>query len=130
VRHIWLRCQTILFAKGNSVKQVPLKTTVLSAKDMETESTPKPYRWLRFRTGRMWSEHLSFIMQIGLTMAGCIVFCFFAGRYIDSLLHLRGIFVSLFTVFGVVGGAFTTYRQIIEMTDRDKRIHPPADSIP
>ncbi|WP_245589129.1 AtpZ/AtpI family protein [Desulfatirhabdium butyrativorans] len=112
------------------MKQVPLKTTAFSAIDTETDSTPKPYRWLRFRTSRMWSEHLSFIMQIGLTMAGCIVFCFFLGRYIDGILHLRGIFVSLSTVFGVVGGAFTTYRQIIEMTDRDKRIHPPADRIP
>lgn len=109
-----------------------MKSTAFHAGDMEpdTDITPKTYRWLRFRTGRMWSEHLSFIMQIGLTMAGCIVFCFFFGRYLDHLLGFKGIFVSLFTLFGVVGGAFTSYRQIIEMTDRDKRLRPPADSIP
>jgi len=91
---------------------------------------PAPYRWLRFRTSRIWSEHLSFIMQIGLTMVGCIVFCFFLGRYLDRILGFRGIFVSTFTVFGVVGGAYTTYRQILEMTERDKRMRPPFDSEP
>ncbi|MEW6260642.1 MAG: AtpZ/AtpI family protein [Thermodesulfobacteriota bacterium] len=91
---------------------------------------PAPYRWLRFRTSRIWSEHLSFIMQIGLTMVGCIVFCFFTGRYLDRLFGLRGIFVSALTVFGVIGGAYITYRQILEMTERDKRLCSSSDTEP
>lgn len=61
-------------------------------------------------------ENLSIIMQIGLTMAGCIVFCFFIGRLIDRWLGTRGIFITIFTVLGVVGGANVVYRQIMEIT--------------
>jgi len=51
-------------------------------------------------------------MQIGLTMAGCIVFCFFIGLYLDKWLGTKGIFVTLFIILGIVGGAVTVYRQI------------------
>lgn len=61
-------------------------------------------------------ENLSIIMQIGLTMAGCIVFCFFIGRLIDRWLGTRGIFITIFIVLGVVGGANVVYRQIMEIT--------------
>ena len=61
-------------------------------------------------------ENLSIIMQIGFTMAGCIVFCFFIGRLIDRWLGTRGIFITIFTVLGVVGGANVVYRQIMEIT--------------
>ena len=53
-------------------------------------------------------------MQIGLTMAGCIVFCFFIGLYLDKWLGTKGIFVTLFIILGIVGGAVTVYRQISE----------------
>ncbi len=53
-------------------------------------------------------------MQIGLTMAGCIVFCFFIGLYLDKWLGTKGIFVTIFIVLGVGGGAITVYRQISE----------------
>lgn len=56
-------------------------------------------------------------MQIGLTMAGCIVFCFFVGWHIDKWLGTRGIFVTIFTILGVVGGGNVIYRQIIEITE-------------
>ena len=61
-------------------------------------------------------ENLSIIMQIGLTMAGCIVFCFFIGRFIDQWIGTRGIFITIFTVLGVIGGASVVYRQIMEIT--------------
>ncbi len=60
-------------------------------------------------------------MQIGLTMAGCIVFCFFLGRYLDNLLDLKGVMVTIMTILGVIGGAITVYRQIMEMTERDRK---------
>jgi F0F1-type ATP synthase assembly protein I len=56
-------------------------------------------------------------MQIGLTMAGCIVFCFFLGRYIDKWLGTKGIFVTIFTILGVIGGGITVYRQILEVIE-------------
>ena len=56
-------------------------------------------------------------MQIGLTMAGCIVFCFFLGLYIDKWLGTKGIFVTIFTILGVIGGGITVYRQILEVIE-------------
>jgi F0F1-type ATP synthase assembly protein I len=56
-------------------------------------------------------------MQIGLTMAGCIIFCFFLGLYIDKWLGTKGIFVTIFTILGVIGGGITVYRQILEVIE-------------
>ena len=77
-----------------------------------------------YKKNQAWAEHLTVVMQLGLTMAGCIVFCFFVGRYLDRWLGSGGLFVAIFIVLGVVGGAVTTYRQILEITadtqkDRD-----------
>jgi F0F1-type ATP synthase assembly protein I len=66
---------------------------------------------------RVWTENLAIVMQVGLTMAGCILFCFFLGFYLDKWIGTRGIFVSIFTVLGVIGGGITVYRQILEVTD-------------
>jgi len=60
-------------------------------------------------------------MQIGLTMAGCIVFCFFIGRYLDKWLETKGIFVTIFTILGVVGGANTVYRQILKVIVNEEK---------
>ena len=67
-----------------------------------------------YKKNRAWAENLSIVMQIGLTMAGCIVFCFFIGFYLDKWLGTRGIFVTLFIILGIVGGAITVYRQILK----------------
>lgn len=56
-------------------------------------------------------------------MAGCIVFCFFIGLYLDKWLGTKGIFVTIFTILGVIGGGVTVYRQImkiIESTPEDR----------
>ena len=65
-----------------------------------------------FKKNRVWAENLSIVMQIGLTMAGCIIFCFFIGLYLDKWIGTKGLFVAVFTVLGVVGGGVTVYRQI------------------
>ncbi len=70
-----------------------------------------------YKKNRAWAENLSIVMQIGLTMAGCIVFCFFVGLYLDKWIGTRGIFVTIFTILGVIGGAVTVYRQIMEVID-------------
>jgi F0F1-type ATP synthase assembly protein I len=78
---------------------------------------------LNYKKNRAWAENLTIVMQIGLTMAGCIVFCFFVGLYLDKWLGTRGIFVTIFTVLGVIGGGVTVYRQIMEVIEdqRDDR---------
>ena len=67
-----------------------------------------------YKKNRVWAENLSVVMQIGLTMAGCILFCFFIGFYLDKWLGTRGIFITIFIILGVVGGAVTVYRQILQ----------------
>jgi len=67
-----------------------------------------------YKKHRPWAENLSIVLQIGLTMAGCIVACFFAGRYLDRLLHSGGLMTVLATLFGIIGGGVVCYRQIME----------------
>lgn len=61
------------------------------------------------------------VTQFGLTIALCIVFCFFVGRFIDGLLGTKGIFITLFTILGVIGGANVAYRQIKEVLDDEQK---------
>jgi len=70
-----------------------------------------------YKKNRAWAENLTIVMQIGLTMAGCIVFCFFVGLYLDKWMGTRGIFVTIFTILGVIGGGVTVYRQILEIIE-------------
>jgi F0F1-type ATP synthase assembly protein I len=72
-----------------------------------------------YKKNRAWAEGLHIVMQIGLTMAGCILFCFFIGLYLDRWLGTKGIFVTVFIVLGVIGGGITVYRQIIDVTQKD-----------
>ena len=77
-----------------------------------------------YKKNRAWAENLTIVMQIGLTMAGCVVFCFFVGLYLDKWIGTRGIFVTIFTILGVIGGGVTVYRQImevIETNDNDRK---------
>jgi ATP synthase protein I len=77
----------------------------------------KRKRIIDLRGNRTWSEGMTIIMQLGLNMAGSILFCFFVGFYIDKWLAVKGIFTIIFTILGVVGGGYTTYRQIMEFTE-------------
>lgn len=73
-----------------------------------------------YKKNRAWTENLSVVMQIGLTMAGCICFCFFVGLYLDRWLGTRGILTVVFILLGIAGGANVVYRQIIDiMKDND-----------
>jgi F0F1-type ATP synthase assembly protein I len=68
-----------------------------------------------YKKNKAWIENLAILMQVGLTMAGCIAFCFFVGYYIDRWLRTGGVFTAVFTVLGVVGGGVTVYRQIMDV---------------
>lgn len=66
-------------------------------------------------------QGLTLVTQLGLTMAGCIVFCFAVGYYLDKFLGTKGIFITVFILLGVVGGAVTVYRQITELFDDETK---------
>ncbi len=59
-------------------------------------------------------------MQLGLTMVGCILFCFFVGHYLDKWTGFKGVFTTIFTILGVIGGGNVAYRQILEITEDKK----------
>ena len=63
-----------------------------------------------FKKNRPWAENLQIVIQLGLTMAGCILFCFYIGLKLDEWLGTRGIFVTLFISAGVAGGAVTAMK--------------------
>jgi len=70
-----------------------------------------------FKKNRPWAEDLQIISQLGLTMVGCIAFCFFVGLYLGEWVGLKGLFVTIFTILGVIGGGIVVYRQIMETLD-------------
>ena len=65
-------------------------------------------------------ENLTLVTQLGLTMVGCVLFCFAIGYYLDKWLGIKGPFTTLFLILGIIGGAYTAYRQIREVLDSDK----------
>ncbi|WP_123290536.1 AtpZ/AtpI family protein [Desulfosoma caldarium] len=66
-----------------------------------------------FHKKRDTLESLVLVTQVGLTMAGSILFCLLVGYYLDKWLGTRYIFLVIFIVLGIVGGAVTVYRQIM-----------------
>jgi F0F1-type ATP synthase assembly protein I len=74
-----------------------------------------------YKKNQTWAENLSIVMQIGLTMAGCIGFCFFVGYYLDRWLGTKGIFITIFIILGVIGGGNVAYRQILEIISDDQK---------
>ena len=61
-----------------------------------------------FKTDKAWVENIALVTQLGLTMAGCILFCFAMGT--------KGLFIVVFLLLGIAGGGYTAYRQIMEAT--------------
>ncbi len=68
-----------------------------------------------YKKNRAWAENFQIVMQLGLTMVGCILFCFYIGYKLDKWLGTKGIFVSIFILLGAVA-----YRQIIEVFEEKK----------
>lgn len=73
-----------------------------------------------FKKHRQWAEHIAVVSQIGLTLVGCIVFCFFIGRALDHWLGTKGVFITIFILLGIAGGANVAYRQIMRVTEQDQ----------
>ena len=68
-----------------------------------------------FKKRRDFVEYLALVSQVGLTMAGSIVFCFMVGYFLDKWLNTHGILLVIFILLGIVGGAVTVYRQITHL---------------
>jgi len=83
-----------------------------------------------YKRNRPWVENLYIVTQLGLTMAGCIAFCFFIGLYLDRWLGTKGIFITIFIILGVIGGGIVVYRQIMEITDIKERENNSGNGIP
>ena len=69
-----------------------------------------------FKKQRDFVEYLALVSQLGLTMGGSILLCFFVGLLLDRWVGGGGIFLVVFILIGVVGGAFTVYRQIDKLS--------------
>ena len=63
-------------------------------------------------------------------MAGCIVFCFFIGLYLDRWLGTKGVFITIFIILGVIGGGVVVYRQIMEITEVKEEDNNSGNGIP
>jgi ATP synthase protein I len=83
-----------------------------------------------YQRNRPWVENLYIITQLGLTMAGCIAFCFFIGLYLDRWLGTKGIFITIFIILGVIGGGVVVYRQIMEITEVKEKENNSGNGIP
>ncbi|MBU2490867.1 MAG: AtpZ/AtpI family protein [Proteobacteria bacterium] len=80
------------------------------------------------RKNRAWARDATIVTQLGLTMAGCILLLFYVGHKADGWLGTRGVFTAVGTILGVVGGAVVCYRQIMELTENDKKEEDGEDS--
>lgn len=69
----------------------------------------------RFKETRDSIEYLALVSQVGLTMAGSIGLCFAIGYFLDRWLGTRGIFLVIFILLGVIGGAATVYHQVMKL---------------
>lgn len=79
---------------------------------------------------RLIIEDIAIVSQIGLTMAGCILFCFAIGYFLDKFLGTKGLFITIFIILGIIGGGVTVYRQIDDVMDlsNTKKKSPPGNN--
>ena len=74
-----------------------------------------------FKAHAKWIDSTALVMQVGLTMAGSILFCLVIGYYLDKWLSTKPIFIIMFILLGIVGGGVTVYRQIMDATEQDEK---------
>lgn len=73
--------------------------------------------FFNFKNDTGWAEHLILVSQLGFTMVGSIMLCFFVGYYLDKWLGTKAVFTIIFIILGVIGGGVTVYRQIMTITE-------------
>jgi len=66
-------------------------------------------------------EDFALVSQLGFTMAGCIIFCFTVGYWLDAWLNAHGFLIAIGIILGVVGGGWTVFRQIQDLYKSDDK---------
>jgi len=84
-------------------------------------------KFINFKEDKPWIEDLALVSQVGLTMAGSILFCFAVGYYLDKWLGTKGLFITIFILLGIAGGGYTAYRQIAGIINADRKRKGPDD---
>jgi len=74
---------------------------------------------INFKEHAKWIDSTALVMQVGLTMAGSILFCLVIGYYLDKWLSTKPIFIIVFILLGIAGGGVTVYRQIMDAIEQD-----------
>lgn len=87
-------------------------------------------KFFNFKKDKAWIEDLALVSQVGLTMAGSILFCFAIGYFLDKWLGTKGLFITVFILLGVAGGGYTAYRQITGTAATDEKKGPDRDATP
>jgi len=78
----------------------------------------KLVKFVNIKEKGKWVDEIALVTQVGLTMAGSILFCFAIGYYLDKWFHTKGLFITVFILLGIAGGGYTVYRQIMETTEK------------
>ncbi len=78
-------------------------------------------RFFDFKRDAKWVDNVALVTQVGLTVAGSILFCLAIGFYLDKWLGTKPLLTVVFILLGIAGGGYTAFRQIMEVTDQDER---------
>ena len=69
-------------------------------------------------TGAQIAQALSLLSQLSIMMLVSIFGCFFIGKFIDTKLNTRPIFMLIFLILGIGGAFMSVYKTVIGFTKR------------
>ena len=69
-------------------------------------------------TGAQIAQALSLLSQLSIMMLVSIFGCFFIGKFIDTKLNTRPIFMLIFLLLGIGGAFMSVYKTVIGFTKR------------
>ena len=69
-------------------------------------------------TGAQIAQALSLLSQLSIMMLVSIFGCFFIGKFIDTKLNTRPIFMLIFLISGIGGAFMSVYKTVIGFTKR------------
>ena len=69
-------------------------------------------------TGAHIAQALSLLSQLSIMMLVSIFGCFFIGKFIDTKLNTRPIFMLIFLILGIGGAFMYVYKTVIGFTKR------------
>ena len=69
-------------------------------------------------TGAQIAQALSLLSQLSIMMLVSIFGCFFIGKFIDTKLNTRPIFMLIFLILGIGGSFMSVYKTVIGFTKR------------